>query len=732
MKKLLFLLPFLPLHLFAQNISGEEISRCQTRAQNVKIIRDNYGIPHVYGKTDADAVFGMLYAQCEDDFNRVEMNVLENLGRKSEATGIKDLFNDLQMRLIYDSVAAISEYQSSPRWLKALLESSADAVNYYLYKHPAVKPAVLRHFEPWYSLMRTNGSISATNTGDISAEETKSFYDNSENSNPDKKTGYLKTPDEEAEIKAGTGSNGFAVGPSKSASGNAILYINPHVTFYYRSEMHVVSEDGLNVYGAATWGQFFIFQGFNEHCGWMHTSGKADAADVYEEAIIKNGENLYYRYDNGYLQVKSREIRINYKTGDKQTMRKFTTYYTHHGPVLAERNGKYLSLKENNRSIKGLMQSWLRTKSRGFKDFEKTMAMLSNTSDNTMFADDKGNIAYWHGNFIPRRDTTYDWSRPVPGGSLATEWDGIHELNDMIHVHNPASGFLQSCNSTPFTVAGKSSPDKTQFPYYMAPDGEDLRSVNALRLLNKDEKFTLDKMIGLGYDTHLAAFDILLPSLFEAFDAGKSTDSTLNKAVGLLKEWNRESSDSSIATTVAIEWATKLMQTAPPPESDEELNSSVLRLESVTKNTPANVKVDVLKEVLKEMTSTYGTWEVLWGDINRYQRLNADIKQGFDDAKPSYPVGLASAAWGSLPSYLTVKQPSGKRYGVHGNSFVAAVEFGKKVKAKSILTGGESSDPNSKHFLDQSEGYIKGNFKDVLFYKEDVMSNKEREYRPGE
>ena len=732
MKLFIFFFSFFPFQLLAQKYSSAELTRFRQQAKHVTIIRDNYGIAHIYGKTDADAAFGMLYAQCEDNFKRVELNVLENLGRKAEATGIQDLYNDLQMRLIYDSVAAIKEYNTAPAWFKALLESSSDAVNYFLYKNPQVKPAVLTRFQPWYSLMRTNGSISATNTGGITAEQTKSFYDPTAPATRNK-TAKLFTPQEEAEINAATGSNGFVVGPSKSASGNAILYINPHVTFYFRSETHMVSEEGLNVYGAATWGQFFIFQGFNANCGWMHTSGHADLADVYEETIKRKGNSLSYKYENGYRPVTAKNIQLRYKEGERQVVRNFTGYYTHHGPVMGAKNEKFLSLRENNRSMKGLMQSWLRTKADGFKDFEQTMAMRSNTSDNTVFADDKGNIAYWHGNFIPRRDPKYDWSRPVSGTTRATEWQGIHELSEIVHVYNPATGYIQSCNSTPYTASGSSSPDKTKFPLYMAPDGEDLRSLNAIRLLSSGSNFTIDKMISAGYDTHLSVFDILLPELFAAYGSGDGSATASGKAIELLKDWNRESSASSVATTIAIEWATKLMQKAPEPVTDEERSSSVLRWQMIAKKTSAQIKMQALEDALRELEATHGTWKIPWGEINRYQRLNADIIQKFDDAKPSYPVGLASSAWGSLPSYVTVKPAdSKKRYGYNGNSFVASVEFGKRVKAKSILTGGQGADPASPHFLDQADGYINGKFKEVLFYKEDVMKNKEREYRPGE
>jgi Protein related to penicillin acylase len=654
------------------------------------------------------------------------MNVLENLGRKAEVTGIKDIYNDLQMRLIYDSVAAINEYKTCEPWFRKLLDAAADGVNYYLYKHPEIKPAALQYFQPWYQLMRTNGSISATNTGDVRAEETGKFYSKN-NSISEDATSITKPFEEEIKV---TGSNGFAVMPSKTKNKNAILYINPHVTFYFRSEMQMASNEGLNVYGAVTWGQLFIFQGFNQHCGWMHTSGDADLADVYEEEIVKQGDKLFYKYDNNLRPVTSKPITISYKKNDKQISQTYTAYYTHHGPVMASRNGKWLSLRENNRSLKGLMQSWLRTKATGYTEFEKIMQMRSNTSDNTVFADDKGNIAYWHGNFIPRRDPKYDWSQPVDGTISATEWKGIHELNEIVHVHNPSTGWIQNCNSTPFTVSGKASPDKNKYPVYMAPDAEQPRSITAIRLLSKENNFTLDKMIETGYNTHLAAFDILLPSLFIAYDEKQRQESTikadLDEAIQLLKLWNRESDKNSIATTLAIEWASKLRL---PLQKGDTLNS----FEAFARFISPQQKISLLEETIKELNISFGTWRVKWGEMNRYQRLTSDLQQKFDDSKPSFAVGMASSEWGCIPSFKGVRTPdTKKRYGINGNSFVAAVEFGKRVKAKSIVTGGEGMDPSSKHFLDQTEGYINGKFKDVLFYKEDVLKHVEKKYHPGE
>ena len=359
--------------------------------------------------------------------------------------------------------------------------------------------------------------------------------------------------------------------------------------------------------------------------------------------------------------------------------------------------------------------------------------MRSNTSDNTVYADDKGNIAYWHGNFIPIRNTKYDWSQPVDGTTSATEWKGIHELNDIVHVHNPSTGFIQNCNSTPFTVSGSASPDKNKYPKYMSPDGENPRAVNAVHLLKSENNFTLDKMIETGYNTYLRAFDILLPSLFTAYGEMADTNKLLKEAIDLLKSWDRKSSTSSVASTLASEWATKLSQKIPPPKNDEEKTNLIARLEEMAKTVSAKEKIKLMEDVLTELENNFGKWQVTWGEMNRYQRLTSDLKPNFDDTKPSIPVGMASSAWGCIPSFSTIKPQGLKhRYGVNGNSFVAAVEFGKKVKAKSIVTGGEGTDPSSKHFLDQAQMYIDGKFKDVLFYKEDVLKHVERKYYPGE
>jgi acyl-homoserine-lactone acylase len=406
---------FLPLYLLSQSPVKEVINRWEQQAKQVTIIRDNYGVPHIYGKTDADAVFGLMYAQCEDDFKRVEMNYIEKLGRLAEVKGAEEIYDDLLIRLIIDAEDAKKDYQKAPEWLKKLCNAFADGINFYLYKNPQVKPALLTKFEPWYPMLWTDGSIGAINVADIEVKELKAFYSQQPSLSQSQEYKPVKTGFEDEIL---TGSNGFAFAPSVTESGNAILYINPHVTFYFRPEVHMVSDEGLNVYGAVTWGQFFIYQGFNQHCGWMHTSSAVDVADTYIEKVSLKKDKWVYLYDGKEKPVTTKPITILSKTANRHDTIKIQSLHTHHGPIMAKRNGLWISVKSDNRIVNGLMQSWLRTKALGLDDFKKTMDLKGNISNNTVYADNKGNIVYWHGNRIPRRDPKLDWSQPVDGSTL--------------------------------------------------------------------------------------------------------------------------------------------------------------------------------------------------------------------------------------------------------------------------------------------------------------------------
>ena len=715
--------------------SEEEVIRWEETASKVKILRDNWGIPHIYGISDADTVFGTLYAQAEDDFYRLETNYINAMGRLSEAEGETRLYQDLRMKLFIDPIDMQAQFERSPAWLKDLMVAFADGLNYYLHTHPNVEPRIIKKFEPWMALTFSEGSIG----GDIervNIGQLKDFYD------PDSLVAVAETLlDEEPR-----GSNGFSIAPKNTLNGNALFLINPHTSFFFRSELHMVSEEGLNAYGAVTWGQFFIYQGFNENTGWMHTSSKADAIDEYQETIVQRDDGYYYQYGDELLRVEEQLITLPFRDDNAISEIEITAYYTHHGPIIREDDGKWVSISLMQEPVKALTQSFSRTKARHYEDFAATMELRTNSSNNTVYADSDGNIAYWHGNFIPRRNPSFDWNSPLDGSNPDTDWGPLHGVSEMITVYNPDSGWIQNTNNTPFNAAGPySSPEPTNYPAYMANNPENPRGIHAVQVLQGKDNFTLDALIEAAYDPAMPYFDALIPrlSLITAADSPSIVDvdadgdtvqmkSTITEEVleyiDLLRGWDTNFGVDSVETSLAVYWAEALIEMVRADATAQNINI----YDFLVNNATPNQLLGALNQAAETLSQDFGSWQVPWGEINRYQRITGDLVQNFDDNAHSVPVGFASGRWGALASFGARTYPGTRRmYGTSGNSFVAAVEFGKPLRAKAITVGGLQSDPESPHFDDQAEMYANGEFRDVLFYRDDIEANLEREYHPG-
>jgi acyl-homoserine-lactone acylase len=723
MKLLFAALSCIPLIVNAAEAASSE-NAPQQRAKRVQIIRDNWGIAHVYGKSDADAVFGMIYAQAEDDFNRIERNYLVSLGWLSQAEGESALYSDLRARLFIDERRLQRQYRAAPAWLKSLMDAWADGLNYFLSSHPAVHPKVIQHFEPWMALSFTEGSIG----GDIETIDLKQLEKFYSSATPPVARSRAPT-DPVAEEYPG-GSNGFAISPKLTASGHAMLWINPHTSYYFRSELQMVSEQGLNVYGAVTWGQFFVYQGFNAHNGWMHTSYGGDAIDEYAEDVVKKSDGLYYRYGTELKKLRVSVVTIPIKQAGGSSHRSFTVYHSHHGPIIRAENGKWIAIKLLQVPVPALSQSFLRTKTTDYASFRKTQDMRTDTSNNTVYADADGTIAYFHGNFIPKRDSSFDFTHPVDGSNPATEWHGPHAIADTITLLNPSNGWLFNSNNWPFSAAGDQSPKRENYPRYMWWKGENPRGPHAVEVLSKLHNATLDSLIAAGYDGHLTAFDNLLPPLLKAYDALPAADprrAGLREPIDTLRGWNRRTTEDSVATALAIFWGQGLIERngAAARDADEPVYDYL-----VDKLTDAE-RIEGLSAALAKLQQDFGRWQIAWGEINRFQRLTDDIVQPFDDGRPSLPVGFAPSQWGALASFDSTKPRKTKKiYGSVGNSFVAAVDFGPTIHAKAIMSGGESGNPSSPHFTDQALMFSQGRFRDVLFYPEDVRAHAERSYQP--
>lgn len=698
--------------------SFPEVAKWTTQAENVTIIRDNYGVPHVYGKSDADAVFGLLYAQCEDDFRRVERNFTWAIGRLAEVEGEEAIYSDLRARLFMTEDEAKANYESAPEWLQKLCVAWADGINYYLHTHPEVQPKAIKKYEPWMTMYFTEGSIG----GDIervSTRRIKAFYEGKKlsQSDSDESRYFFEEPQ---------GSNGFAISGDLTASGDAMLLINPHTSFYFRGEVHAVSEEGLNAYGAVTWGQFFVYQGFNENTGWMHTSTYTDVIDEFKEIILEKEDGLYYQYGEEERALEVKEVTLKYTDGSSVREKTFPIYRTHHGPITHEVDDQWVATALMWEPVKALEQSYIRSKKKNLAEFNEMMDIKTNSSNNTVFADSEGNIAYYHGNFIPIRDEQFDYTQPVDGSNPATDWQGLHPVEEAITVTNPPNGWIQNCNSTPFTSAAQYSPKKKDYPGYMSRIPENFRAVHAIGLLADAKDLTIDQMIELAYDSYLPAFEKVVPGLIAAYD--QSPDVSIAGPIEVLRNWDMRTGVESVGMTLAHFYGMNLYRHAEIPQGLVGMD----RFHYFGTDLPAADRLDVFIKAVTEVEERMGSWNTPWGEINRFQRVDGSINLQFDDNAPSIPVGMTTGRWGALAAYgMRSSQDTDKIYGTRGNSFVAVVEFGEKLKAKTILAGGQSGDLDSPHFYDQAEMYANQEFKEVAYYRADVESRAEETYQPG-
>jgi acyl-homoserine-lactone acylase len=728
----------MPLHATGHSPQGRnasdspaEMSRWEREAQNVTIVRDDWGIAHVSGRTDADAVFGMIYAQAEDDFNRVETNYLNAMGRLAETEGEDRVWQDLRMKIFIDPADLKMFYAGSPEWLRKLMDAWADGLNFYLAKHSDVKPRVITRFEPWMALSFTEGSIG----GDIERVNLKpleAFYGRQDHAaTPATGTQAEVSMAQDEMEQEPSGSNGIAIAPSNTVAHHALLLINPHTSFFFRSELQMASQEGLDVYGAVTWGQFFIYQGFNDRAGWMHTSSGVDAVDEFLESVSQRDGHWFYKYGDQDRPVVEKQITVPYSTPQGMAAKTFTVFYTGHGPVIRSEGSKWVSIKLMQKPIEALEQSYLRTKARNYKEYWKTTELQANSSNNTIFADADGDIAYFHGNFIPRRDTRFDFTKPVDGSDSATDWHGLLTVEESPHLLNPKSGYLFNVNNWPWAGAGESSLKREDYPAYVEQGGETARGLHAIRLIQGRNDFTMDSLIAAAYDSYLPWFDKPLPALIKAWDDlpdDSPLKAKLTDQIGVLRGWNQRWGTESVATSLGVFWGEQLRRTL----AGEAKSAGISVEEYAATKASEETLLAAFAAASDKLNADFGSWKTPWGEINRFQRLTGDIVQPFNDAQPSIPIGFTSSAWGSLASFGARAYPGTKKwYGTSGNSFVAVVEFGDKVRARAVTAGGESGHSNSQNFNDEALRYSTGNLREVYFYPEQLKNHTQRTYHPG-
>jgi len=670
-------------------------------AREVTIYRDRFGVPHVFARTDAGAAFGFGYAQAEDNFAQLENNYIRALGRLSEVIGEPGLGGDRLNRTLEIPRLARAEYARLDRRMRALVDGFAAGINRYLERHPELRPTLLARIEPWYALahIRTtyfqNGFVFASGL---------------------RRSDMTVALNDDPELVRHTGSNGWVVNPSRTASGHALLFINPHLPFFGSGQVyegHVRSEEGWNFTGYTRFGFPLPYVGHNESVGWVSTDNAADLSDLYAETFDDSTRSLAYRYGNGHRLATEWVDTIRVKTGSGVASREIRFRKTHHGPIVGARDGKPLAIKMAKLDADGWLAEWYAmTRARNLSQFKAAMRPLAMLFGNAMYADQDGNTFYLYNGAVPRRDPSFDWQNPVDGSDPRTEWRGFHSMDELPQLTNPPSGWMQNCNGTPFLLADRGNPDSTRFPKYMVQEGDTRRAMISRRILAETERWSFDQWTRAAFDTRVIASDSTLPTLFRAFDRlseGDPVRTRLAPAIDELRRWDHRADTLSVATTLFNAWRGRFESRAAP--------GALPALEAA------------LGEL--ERASGRGTWRVAWGAVNRLQRMSDPSAPNDTSAAVAVP-GVPGDDGAVFTFYAAPRSGDSRRFGVAGASYISVVEFGPAVRALTLHTFGSSGDPRSPHYFDQAPLYAQGRFKPGWFTLEEIKANLEVAYRPGE
>jgi acyl-homoserine lactone acylase PvdQ len=741
----------------------DEMARVEELARTVEIVRDEWGVPHVSGPTDKSVAFGFLYAQAEDNFWQIEDSYIHALGRAAEVHGESRIASDVLNRALEIRLLSIQEYERMDERHREICRWAMEGLNHYLRTHPEVKPRLLDRFEPWYVLafarfatyqlflygrtgLAVDDVLQTARLIDVQELAAGAPVETAPEPAGAARPGASgaaaggdaapPAPGFDAEREwAAAGSNMWAVSPQRSESGNALLFVNPHQPFFGPGqwiEGHLRSGEGLHVSGATFPGSPTVGVGHNEHLAWSHTVNAPDVVDLYVETFDKPAIPNVYRYGSEYRTASTWDEGVLVKTADGFENRVFRLRRTHHGPLVGLHDGRPVAVRMAKLEEGGQLEARLgMARARSLDEFVAAMQGLAIPLFNTLYADRDGNIFYVYNGAVPRRTRTdLDWSRPVEGSDPTTEWQGYHAFSELPQLRNPRSGYLQSCNATPFLAAGEGSLDPSAYPAYMAPEPDNARSEISRRILETRPRFSFGEWQEAAWDTTVLEAERRLPELLEEWARLRRADparaGALAEPIAELEAWDVVAGVDSPATTLFVTWMEKRLA--------EGATAAARGPEAAAAMAPAPWPlVRALESAVTELVEVHGAWRVAWGEVNRLQRIHTSGDAKFDDEERSLAVAGAPGPVGIVFNFYTRREPGARRrYGIAGHSFVSTVELAPKVRARSVLVFGQSADPRSPHFFDQAELYAARRFKDAWFDSADLEANARRRYHPGQ
>jgi acyl-homoserine-lactone acylase len=695
-------------------------------ASQVTIRRDRFGVPHILAKTEEAAAFGQGYAVAEDHARLLARLLLRGRNEEAEYFGDKFAESDLLGKVLRMYEGAETGYALSPPWVRRILDGYAAGYNRYVRQHraelpPWVKPATAVDFlAHGRRVVLMEFSMNLGQLNDIGKEK--------------KKAAALLSPTDDF----AKGSNMWAIGKGRSASGNALLLGNPHLAWEGSQiwcEAHVTVPGKINMYGATLVGSPVITIGFNDSLGWSHTVNLHDSDDVYELTLDPKDHGNYL-YDGQPVPLRKVELTVKVKTDSGVTVNKRDVWWSHYGPVMKIEGDKAYAFKSANMNEYGTVEQWnLMAKARNLDEYRRVLDMQSLPMFNICYADNRGNSFYLFNGRFPDRPAGYDWEGVVPGNTSATEWNHVLPQHRLPSLVNPKGDYVQSCNSSPWYTNLQQIIDRNKFPADLTPNFNSMRTQLSLEMIENDSKISLEKMLRYKYNTKLLLADRVKDDLLNAARGQTVNGVQLDEAAELLRQWdNTTSRDSKGAFLFTEFWRRYGKQAKNPyrtPWDEKQPASTPSGL-----GEPETAR-EALAAAVKMLKQDYGTLAVAWGDVHRLRRGKLDVPIGgfiseYRDEKTFDE--FRGARFGDFGAFRIVRfgkdEKDGKYVAKGGDSYVFAVEFTSPPTAHSICAYSQSDDPKSPHFTDQSELFAKEQWKRVCFTEEDIARNTERSYHP--